>query len=162
MTQTILYLINKKFIKKIASETIDIEDMVDDFVTYFVAGQETTANTLAFVFLELGRNRRVLDKIREELDRVIGSRTNITNDDLANLHYTNCVYKETLRLWPPIPEIGREIKEDEDAGLEINGFKVPAGSWLQVSSYISARNEKFFKDSYEFKPERFSHESEDL
>jgi cholesterol 24(S)-hydroxylase len=42
--------------------SFDLEDMIDNFLTFFVAGQETTANTLAFVFLELGRNDRVLKK----------------------------------------------------------------------------------------------------
>ena len=43
-------------------ETVDLETMVDNFITFFIAGQETTANALAFTFLELGRNKRVLDK----------------------------------------------------------------------------------------------------
>lgn len=41
---------------------MDIEKMVDDFVTFFLAGQETTANTLAFAFLEIGKNPEVIDK----------------------------------------------------------------------------------------------------
>ena len=39
-----------------------MEDMIDDFITFFVAGQETTANTLAFCFLELARNPSVVEK----------------------------------------------------------------------------------------------------
>jgi cholesterol 24(S)-hydroxylase len=46
--------------------------MTDDFVTFFVAGQETTANTLAFCFLELGKNPSLVEKAREEIDRVLG------------------------------------------------------------------------------------------
>jgi cholesterol 24(S)-hydroxylase len=42
--------------------TLDLEMMIDDFVTFFIAGQETTANTLGFCFLELGKNPRVLEK----------------------------------------------------------------------------------------------------
>lgn len=39
-----------------------MEDMIDDFITFFVAGQETTANTLAFCFLELARNPLIVQK----------------------------------------------------------------------------------------------------
>ena len=51
---------------------MDIESMIDDFVTFFVAGQETTANTLAFVFLELGKNKDLYAKVRQEVDQVLG------------------------------------------------------------------------------------------
>lgn len=43
-------------------EEFDIEDLVDDFATFFVAGQETTANTLAFCFIEIARHPEVLKK----------------------------------------------------------------------------------------------------
>ena len=52
-----VHLINKK-----ENEELDLEMMVDDFATFFIAGQETTANTLAFVFLELGKNKDIFNK----------------------------------------------------------------------------------------------------
>jgi cholesterol 24(S)-hydroxylase len=51
-----------KFYILIKEKQLDIESTVDNFVTFFIAGQETTANTLAFCLLELGRNRDVLSK----------------------------------------------------------------------------------------------------
>ena len=49
-------------LKNYENDNFDMEDMVDDFITFFVAGQETTANTLAFCFLELARNPLVVKK----------------------------------------------------------------------------------------------------
>jgi len=49
-------------LKMYENESVDLEDLIDDFVTFFVAGQETTANTLAFCFLELARNQQVVKK----------------------------------------------------------------------------------------------------
>lgn len=43
-------------------EEFEIEDMVDDFVTFFIAGQETTATTLTFLFMELVKNPDILSK----------------------------------------------------------------------------------------------------
>ena len=63
---------------------------------------------------------------------------------------------------PPIPEIGREIDKDDEKPFEINGYRIPPGTWLQVSSYMCARDEKNFPDPYRFKPERFSKESDDM
>jgi hypothetical protein len=49
-------------IKYKENEAFEMEDMIDDFITFFVAGQETTANTLAFCFLELARNPEIVEK----------------------------------------------------------------------------------------------------
>ncbi len=86
-----------------------MEDMIDDFITFFVAGQETTANTLAFCFIEIAKNPLVAKKLREEIDSVLGDRNEITNEDLAKLNYVSSVIKETLRLWSPAESPAREI-----------------------------------------------------
>jgi cholesterol 24(S)-hydroxylase len=49
-------------LKSSNDDNFDLELMIDDFVTFFIAGQETTANTLGFCFLELGKNPQVLEK----------------------------------------------------------------------------------------------------
>ena len=48
--------------KNLENESFDMEDMIDDFITFFIAGQETTANTLSFCILELARNPEVFKK----------------------------------------------------------------------------------------------------
>lgn len=49
-------------LKNYQNESLDMEDMIDDFITFFIAGQETTANTLAFCFLELARHPEIVKK----------------------------------------------------------------------------------------------------
>lgn len=67
--------------------------------------------------------------MREEIDRVFGS-TNIINiDQVSELHYTTCVIKETLRMWPVVPGINRVTSED----YEINSLFIPKGTWIQVN-----------------------------
>ena len=61
------------------------------------------------------------------------------------------MYKETLRLWPPIPEIARAV----DDYIEVDGHEIPKETWLQISSYVCARQDSYFKDSKKFWPERF-------
>ncbi|KAK7907134.1 hypothetical protein WMY93_015746 [Mugilogobius chulae] len=108
----------------------DEELLVDNFVTFFLAGQETTANQLAFCVMELGRHPDILEKVKKEVDEVIGVKTEISYDDLGNLTYLSQVLKETLRLYPTVP---------------VTPF----------SSYTSSRLEKFFKDPLKFDPDRF-------
>uniref|UniRef100_A0A4W4GWE9 Cholesterol 24-hydroxylase n=1 Tax=Electrophorus electricus TaxID=8005 RepID=A0A4W4GWE9_ELEEL len=127
----------------------DHEVMVDNFVTFFIAGQETTANQLSFAIMELGRHPEILKRAKEEVDEVLGTRHDVLYEDLGKLTYLAQVLKETLRIYPPAVGTSRWIHED----TVISGFKIPAG--CAFSSYITSRMEKFFKDPLKFEPERF-------
>jgi len=102
--------------------------MVDDFVTFFIAGQETTANTLAFCFFELGKRKDLFMKAREEIDSILGERTEISYQDAMDLKYCNAIFKESLRLYPPVPNLNRINTQD----MNINGLNIPKGSFLLV------------------------------
>ena len=107
---------------------MDMEKMTDDFVTFFVAGQETTANTLSFCFLELGKNPEIVRKAREEIDRVLGERTEVTFQDINDLKYCSAIFKEALRLYPPAPQLFRYTPEE----VTIQEIKVPKSTPLWV------------------------------
>ena len=92
--------------------------------------------------------------MREELDSVLGSRSEITYENLAELKYTTCVFKEALRLWPPATAVSRLVTED----FQINDYVIPKGTWIQVGPYHSGRSEENFPNPVEFLPERFSKE----
>ncbi|KAM7395738.1 hypothetical protein PAMA_007152 [Pampus argenteus] len=129
----------------------DEELMLDNFVTFFIAGQETTANQLAFCIMELARHPDILEKVKKEVDDVIGMKHDITNDDLAKLIYLGQVLKETLRIYPTAPGTSRDIPED----IVIDGIHVPGGVICLFSSYVTGRMDKFFKDPLKFDPDRF-------
>ncbi|XP_076874259.1 cholesterol 24-hydroxylase-like [Brachyhypopomus gauderio] len=129
----------------------DHELMLDNFVTFFIAGQETTANQLSFAIMELGRHPEILKKAKEEVDDVLGTRLDILYDDLGKLTYLTQVLKETLRIYPTAPGTSRWLHED----FVIGGLKIPAECSVIFSSYITSRMEKFFKDPLKFDPERF-------
>ncbi|KAL0963158.1 hypothetical protein UPYG_G00350460 [Umbra pygmaea] len=129
----------------------DEELMLDNFVTFFVAGQETTANQLAFTVMELGRLPEILEKVKQEVDDVIGMRQEISFDDLGKMTYLSQVLKETLRLYPTAPGTSRTIPKD----MTINGIKIPAGSACFFNAYVCGRMNKFFEDPLKFDPERF-------
>jgi cholesterol 24(S)-hydroxylase len=107
---------------------MDLDSMIDDFVTFFIAGQETTANALAFCFLELGKNKTIFNKAREEIDQILGERIEITYQDAIDLKYCSSIFKEALRMYPPAPAINRYILDE----MNINGIRVPANTSLNV------------------------------
>ncbi|XP_005724928.1 cholesterol 24-hydroxylase-like isoform X2 [Pundamilia nyererei] len=129
----------------------DEEFMLDNFVTFFIAGQETTANQLAFCIMELGRHPDILEKAKKEVDDVIGMKREISYDDLGKLVYLSQVLKETLRIYPPAPGTSRDVAED----MVIDGIHIPGGFSVVFSSYVSGRLDKFFEDPLKFDPDRF-------
>ncbi|XP_039874188.1 cholesterol 24-hydroxylase-like isoform X2 [Simochromis diagramma] len=129
----------------------DEEFMLDNFVTFFIAGQETTANQLAFAIMELGRHPDILEKAKKEVDDVIGMKHEISYDDLGKLVYLSQVLKETLRMYPTAPGTSRHIAED----IVIDGIHIPGGINALFNSYVSGRLDKFFEDPLKFDPDRF-------
>ncbi|XP_070843791.1 cholesterol 24-hydroxylase-like [Chaetodon trifascialis] len=129
----------------------DEELILDNFVTFFIAGQETTANQLAFCIMELARHPDILEKVKKEVDEVIGMKQDISYDDLGELSYLSQVLKETLRIYPTAPGTSRDVLED----IVIAGIHIPGGVTCMLSSYVAGRMEKFFKDPLKFDPDRF-------
>ena len=84
---------------------------------------------MSWSIIELCQNPDKLEKLKEEVDRVIGARPNITHLDVADLVYTGCVFKETLRKYPSAPFIPRSV-DDED--MTILGFKIPKDTDVHV------------------------------
>ncbi|KAJ8045529.1 Cholesterol 24-hydroxylase [Holothuria leucospilota] len=138
----------------VVEENLSMEEMVDHFLTFFVAGQETTSDLLSFVLICLGKNPHVLKKLLEEVDTVIGDKEVIEYDDIIKLEYMMLVIKETLRLYPPVTGGVRLISEDVD----ILGYKIPAGCSLFMMGYGMSRMEEYFKDALIFNPDRFKEE----
>ncbi|XP_043074572.1 cholesterol 24-hydroxylase [Puntigrus tetrazona] len=129
----------------------DHEQMLDNFVTFFIAGQETTANQLSFAIMELARYPEIYKRAKAEVDEVLGTKRDISYEDLGKLTYLSQVLKETLRLYPTAPGTNRWLHED----MVINGMKIPGGCSVLFSSYVSQRMEQYFKDPLKFDPERF-------
>ena len=106
--------------------------MIDEFITFFGAGQETSATTLSFCFIEIAKNPSIAEKLRDEIDSVLGDRNDITNEDLNNLNYVSCVIKETLRLWPPAQGTIRVVDSND---FKINGIHIPKNTFIHVNFY---------------------------
>ncbi|MCA9838075.1 MAG: cytochrome P450 [Trueperaceae bacterium] len=123
------------------------QDMIrDQLLTFIVAGHDTTATALAWLFFELARQPDYLEALKSELYEVPLEAAN-----LAQLPLFNAVIKETLRLHPPISiGIRRSLREQI-----IDGYIVPKGANVIYSPYLSHRDPRYWSDAELFKPERF-------
>ncbi|XP_061232409.1 cholesterol 24-hydroxylase isoform X3 [Neopsephotus bourkii] len=133
-------------------ETRDDENILDNFITFFVAGHETTANQLSFTVMALAQHPEILKRLQAEVDDVLGAKRDLDYEDLGKLTYLSQVLKESLRLYPPVPGTVRWTDKEH----VIDGIRIPAKTTLFFSTYIMGRMEKYFKDPLTFNPDRFS------
>jgi cytochrome P450 len=128
----------------------------DEAVTLFLAGHETTANALTWTWYLLSQNPDVEAKLHEEVDRVLGGRLPILAD-MRQLEYTEMVLKESMRLYPPVPNFGRQAIED----VQIGDINVEKDRVIMISPVNMHTDPRWWNDPMEFRPERFAKGSEE-
>jgi cytochrome P450 len=126
----------------------------DEMMTIFLAGHETTANALTWTWYLLSQNPDVEAKVHREIDEVLQGRLP-SAEDYPKLSYTEMVFAESMRLYPPAWIIGRRALND----YQIDGYFIPAQSLLLMSQWLMHRNEKYFADPLRFDPERWRPEA---
>ena len=89
-----------------------------------------------------------------ELDRVLGGRT-ANLDDLPQLRYTEMVFAESMRIYPPAWAMGRQ----STAPVALGPYRFPAGTYFFFSQYVMQRDPEYFPDPLRFDPERFTPEA---
>ena len=129
------------------------QEVLDEVKTVFAAGHETTANALTWTWLLLSEYPKVSEKLKTELDRVLGERLP-TLADISNLHYTRQVFEEALRLYPAVPALVRRVVRP----TTLVGCEIPVASRVLISIYNVHRHPEFWEGPTRFEPERFSPE----
>jgi cytochrome P450 len=135
-------------------EPMSEQQVRDEVMTLFIAGHETTANTLVWTFYLLAENPDVEAKLRAELATLQSQTPTVA--DLRQLPYSEQVIKESMRLYPPAGGVMRQPLHD----IELGGYAIPKGSNVAVSTYAMHRDPALFPDPLRFDPERFSPENE--
>jgi cytochrome P450 len=129
----------------------------DEVLTLLIAGHETTANVLAWIFYLLAQHPEAEQRLHDEARTVLGARAGFTATDIERLAWTRRVMQEGLRLYPPGWFIGREAQTD----VRLGGYTVPRGAVVMMSQYVTHRDARFFEEPERFKPERWEGDLED-
>jgi cytochrome P450 len=125
----------------------------DEVLTLFVAGHETTATALTWAFYYVGKDPPLLAALEAEalaLNRIP------TVDDLPQLPLTQKVFKESLRIMPPVPVFERQALEP----VEIGGQRLAPGGHVVVLPWALHHREALWPEPDRFDPERFAPEAE--
>jgi cytochrome P450 len=131
-------------------ETMSDAQLRDEVMTLMIAGHETTANALSWLWYLLDRHPDEQERLRDELAAATGGRPP-TVEDLPQLPRMKAVIQETLRLYPPVWMFDRRALGPDDLG----GTKVHKGDLVIFCPYAIHRLPELWSDSEAFRPERF-------
>jgi cytochrome P450 len=127
----------------------------DEVVIIFIAGHETTAVAMTFVWYLLSRHPWIEEKLHGELKTVLGGRPPAW-EDLERLPYTRQVIQEAMRLYPPAPGLSARAVMADDV---VAGQRIPKGAQVAVFPWILHRHQALWRDPECFDPDRFSAEN---
>ncbi len=131
-------------------EALPWQSILDETKTLFIAGFETTATVLTWALHRLSHEPEVAARWHDEVDRVLGGRAPEWAD-LPRLVYTTQIANETMRLYPPVYNMGRECYADDELG----GCRIRKGETLLLSIYGAHRTPEFWPEPERFDPARF-------
>ncbi|KFM58190.1 Cytochrome P450 4c3, partial [Stegodyphus mimosarum] len=135
------------------NESFTEEDIREEVDTFMFEGHDTTAMAICWTLHMLGLHPEAQEKVFRELDDIFRDDPNrtATREDLTQMKYLECVIKETLRLYPSVPFIARELNDS----IEVGKYKIPGGSVCFIFPWMLHRDPESFPEPEKFDPERF-------
>ena len=133
--------------------------LVGDSASNVMAGHETTATALTWVWILLALHPDAARKVRAEVDSALEPDELPNFETLSKLKYTRQVFEETIRLYPPFWRFSRQALKDDQIPSPGKQHTIPAGTVMIISPYVIHRNEEYWDCPHEFRPERFEEAS---
>lgn len=128
------------------------QEIIDEFVTFFVAGMDTTAHLVGMAVYHLSQNPQYKARLLEEVDKYFKNPSEVTLDDLNQMEFTTAFIKETLRMSPPASILmSRVAKEDHQLG----DLKIKKDTILNISILANNFNSLYHDNPESFDPERW-------
>ena len=126
------------------------EEMADQVAIFFLAGHETSASALAWALYLVARDPAVQDRLAVEAEAALGQGA-FGFGDMRRLAFARDVFRETLRLYPPVPMMVRETTRPE----RLRDRAIRRGSQIVLSPWHLHRHERLWADPDDFDPDRW-------
>ncbi|QDK40257.1 hypothetical protein DOM21_02055 [Bacteriovorax stolpii] len=128
------------------------EELRDEVLTMMLAGHETSAHTLTWIFGLLAKHK----DIQEELYQEIMKSENVHPQNyMEEIKLLRCVIFESMRLYPAFPVLSRKTAAD----VKLGKFDIPKNTNVVIPIYVMQRNSEYWENPSEFRPERFLNEA---
>ncbi|KXN74930.1 cytochrome P450, partial [Conidiobolus coronatus NRRL 28638] len=135
------------------------KELINNLNIFFIAGHDTTANTLSYAMYHLAKNQHVQDKLRAEIYSTLQVDPNTkdlvipTSEQLKSMNYLACFIKEVMRITPAVLQVNRELQSDYT--IPTDKVVLPKGTQVMLSIYSIQHDPKIYPKPEEFDPERF-------
>lgn len=133
----------------------------DNVITMLIAGHETTSNAITWTYYLISQFPEIKQRMFEEIDSTLlkskdGKKKiyrNPTIKDLPKFKYMERIFRESMRIYPPVWSIGRLVED-----YSIDKFTIPRGSSIIMSQYVMHHNNRYYDNPDEFNPDRWTNE----
>nr|XP_033772205.1 cytochrome P450 4B1-like [Geotrypetes seraphini] len=132
------------------------KDLRAEVDTFMFEGHDTTSSGISWILYCMAKYPEHQEKCREEIQEILGDRDTVEWDDLGKMTYTTMCIKESLRLYPSVSGVSRQLTKPITF---FDGRSLPAGSLVGVSIYAIHRNPSVWKNPEVFDPMRFTPEN---
>ncbi|NWS95444.1 CP4B1 protein, partial [Mionectes macconnelli] len=132
------------------------EDLRAEVDTFMFEGHDTTASGISWLFYCMALHPEHQQRCREEIQGILGDRDTIEWEDLGKMTYTTMCIKESLRLFPPVPFVSRQLSKPITFP---DGRSLPAGCPVGLSIFAIHRNRDVWENPEIYDPLRFSPEN---
>ncbi len=132
-------------------QSMDDEQLVDNLLTFYLAGHETTAKALTWTLYLLARSAQWTELLRDEIEGVTSGRP-VTGEHVEKLVLVQQVVKEAMRLYPPVPMMSRQAVAD----TQLEGHAIKSGTSILMPIYVIHRHRKRWTEPDAFVPTRFA------
>ena len=139
-----------------AGQCLSNEDIVNEFITFYLAGMDTTGDLVAMVLYNLTQYPEYLEVLQEERNKTYNIESLKTAETLQKMDHLHAFMKETMRFYSPAPGVSFRVATEDHKLLDL---EVKKGDVVRADLFSSYYNEKYFVNPHEFDPKRFYDES---
>jgi cytochrome P450 len=135
-------------------EGMSNQQLRDEVMTIFIAGNETSSNALTWILYLLSQNPEAEQKMLDEIDAKFNSGVELNYKTVGEFHYVRQVIEESMRMYPPVWTVGRRNLEEDELG----GYRIEKNTNVLIPIIYLHHSERFWEEPETFRPERFAPE----
>ena len=128
------------------------EELRDEVLTMMLAGHETSAHTLTWIFGLLAKHKDIQDRLYNEIQN---HKATSPQNYVEEIKLLKCILFESMRLYPAFPVLSRKTAVD----IKLGEYQLPKNTNVVIPIYVMQRNNLYWKDAEEFHPDRFLDEA---